>query len=67
MNDFDQEKIDRLMDEPNPNLSLYEKVLLEKARRARWRDDQTIQKFDWFLRSEMGDFFNYKPWEDDGI
>lgn len=57
MNDFDQEKLDRLMDAP---LSLYEKVLLKKDRRERMR--QSIEdKFDWFVKDSLGDFYNYNP------
>lgn len=64
MNDFDQEKLDRLMDEP---LTQYEKVLLEKDRRERWKaqqDQKTERVFDWFLRREMGEFYNYDPRND---
>ena len=64
MNDFDQEKLDRLMDQP---LTQYEKVLLEKDRRERWKANQnqlTEQTFDWFFRKEMGEFYNYDPRND---
>lgn len=64
MNDFDQEKIDRLMDHP---LTQYEKVLLEKDRRERWKarqNQQTDQLFDWFVKKEMGEFYHYDPRND---
>lgn len=64
MNDFDQEKIDRLMDRP---LTQYEKVLLEKDRRERWKarqNQQTDQLFDWFVKKEMGEFYHYDPRND---
>lgn len=65
MNDFDQEKLDRLIDNPP---SLYEKVLIEKDRMDRWREAQKERieaKFDWFIRDAMGEFYDYKPWEVD--
>lgn len=64
MNDFDQEKIDRLMNRP---LTQYEKVLIEKDRRERWKahqTNQTEQLFDWFLKKEMGDFYHCDPRND---
>ena len=64
MNDFDQEKIDRLMDQP---LTQYEKVLLEKERRERWQKYQKEAvgaKFDWFSKREMGELYNYDPRND---
>ncbi len=64
MNDFDQEKIDRLMNNPPTQ---YEKVLLERERRERWKSYQNAvveEKFDWFIRREMGEFYNYDPRDD---
>lgn len=64
MNDFDQEKIDRLMDQP---LTQYEKVLLEKDRRERWKEYQRTlveTKFDWFIKGAMGEFYHYDPRDD---
>ena len=64
MNDFDQEKIDILMDQP---LTQYEKVLLEKERRERWKEHQkeaVEAKFDWFIKREMGESYNYDPRND---
>lgn len=64
MNDFDQEKIDRLMDQP---LTQYEKVLLEKDRRERWKEHERELveiKFDWFVKGAMGEFYDYDPRND---
>lgn len=61
MNDFDQEKLDRLMNQP---LTQYEKVLLEKDMRERWKarqNDQIEEKFDWFVRDALDEFYNYDP------
>lgn len=64
MNDHDQELIDNGL---NRKLTPYEKVLEEKARRERWRQyrkEIIERKFDWFLKREMGEFYNYDPRED---
>lgn len=63
MNDFDQEKIDRLLCDQSV-LSPYEKVLIENERRARWRKRQIDDTFDWFVKDSMGDFYNYDPKDD---
>ncbi len=66
MNDFDQEKLDRLQD--SASLSPYEKVLLEQERRARWkqeRDKRTEELFDRVIKKELGEFYNYDPRYDD--
>ncbi len=60
MNDFDQEKIDRLMAELTP----YEKVLLEKARWDEQRRERIEKQFDWFVRDALGEFYNYDPRHD---
>jgi len=60
MNDFDQEKLDRLMSQLTP----YEKVLLEKDRREELRKQRIERQFDWFVRDAMGDFYNYDPKDD---
>lgn len=65
MNDFDQEKIDRLLCDQSP--TLYEKVLLEKDRRERWRQYQSNrveENFDWFVKDSLGEFYNYDPRND---
>ena len=67
MNDFDEEKIDRLLCDQSLTMTPYEKVLAEQERRARWKEYQkeTIeQKFDWFLKKEMGEFYHYDPKQD---
>lgn len=64
MNDFDQEKLDRLMDQP---LTQYEGVLLEKDRRERWKayqEEKIERKFDWFVKDALGEFYNYDPRND---
>lgn len=64
MNDFDQEKLDRLMDQP---LTQYERVLLEKDRRERWKayqEEKIERKFDWFVKDALGEFYNYDPRND---
>lgn len=60
MNDFDQEKLDRLMAQLTP----YEKVLLEKARREEWKRQRIEKQFDWFVRDALGEFYNYDPRDD---
>lgn len=64
MNDFDQEKLDRLMNRP---LTQYEKVLLERDRRERWKEhqeEQTEIRFDWFIKESLGEFYHYDPRKD---
>ena len=67
MNDFDEEKIDRLLCDQSLTMSPYEKVLEEQKRRIRWKEyekEVVERKFDWFLRKEMGEFYNYDPRDD---
>lgn len=59
MNEFDREKIDGLC----ADCSIYERVLFEKDFRD--KNSRTEQSFDWFIKRELGDFYNYRPWEDD--
>jgi hypothetical protein len=64
MNDFDQEKLDRLLNQP---LTQYEKVLLERDRRERWKaqqEEKIERKFDWFIKDTLGEFYNYDPRDD---
>jgi hypothetical protein len=64
MNDFDQEKLDRLLNQP---LTQYEKVLLERDRRERWKaqqEEKIERKFDWFIKDTRGEFYNYDPRDD---
>lgn len=68
MNDFDEEKIDRLVCDQSFSMTPYEKVLEEKERRNRWKAYQAnkVQEtFDWFIRDSMGEFYNYDPRNDD--
>lgn len=60
MNNFDQEKLGRLM----AKLSPYEKVLLEKARREELKRERIERQFDWFVRGALGEFYNYDPRHD---
>ena len=65
MNDHDREVIDRLL--CDQSLTLYEKVLLEKERRERWRAHQANKvedRFDWFVKDALGEFYNYDPRND---
>lgn len=67
MNDFDEEKIDRLLCDQSLTMSPYEKVLEEKERRDRWKAHQANRverRFDWFVRDAMGDFYHYDPRDD---
>ena len=61
MNDFDEEKLDRLSDRA---LAPYEKVLEEQERRARLKEEAIERRFDWLVRDTLGEFYNYDPRED---
>jgi hypothetical protein len=61
MNDHDEEIIERGL---SKKLTPYEKVLAEKERRDRRRAERINQRFDWFIRDAIGEFYNYDPRDD---
>ncbi len=61
MNDHDWDIIERGLDRP---MTPYEKVLAKRDFKKRVAQE-TEEKFDWFVKRSMGEFYNYRPWEDD--
>lgn len=61
MNDHDWDIIQRGLNQP---LTPYEKVLAKREFKKHVAEE-TEKKFDWFVKDSMGEFYNYRPWEDD--
>lgn len=45
-------------------LTPYEKVLAKRKFKKRMAE-KIEEKFDWLVRKSLGEFYNYRPWEND--